>query len=725
MSESEPAAAGVAARHGLPAATLRERWLDNEKSAIAERGAFAPPLLEREIPDLGAEEAAIAARGGAAPPRFDDGPDPSYAGLALSGGGIRSASLCLGVLQSLDRERLLGCFGWISTVSGGGYTGLGWLAQSWNRRRSSGAPGPGPTDFPFKLPEDPRGPLRHLRDHASYLMAPGFGPAMQAGGMLLRKLMVNLFMLAPVVLLLAALVGGLNLARHAIAGGWFAQLVPWLLLASLMAAAAYALYEEGKAGPSAPRTRLALDGIAGRVLGALLALFALLLLATALDWMSALQSWFGTILSKVLRDGMGGLSSLVTAIFGLLGAGTLAARLRGRFATLALAAIGVAFLFLILALAVRLWIDLAQLLHATGFWRRILLVLIFTASGAGLLWAAIRIVDANALSLHGYYRDRLAEAFFPPGAAPRLSELRPAQTDGPLPIVNATVAGATGPGMKRRGRPAGPFSFTPLEFGNSALEYHATRQLEAMQPECDAATAMAISAAAVAPQAGRVTGGRVAIFFKALLNARTARWLPSPRVANQGGPAPRADGRYAFREMLGGALRPAHARLVLVSDGGHWENLGVLALIHRHSPLILAIDAEADPDMAFNGLGIATMLSRLDAGTELRLDTGPLRPAKNRRSKAHLQFGRLIYPDGREGVLIYVKSTLTGDEPPDVLHYATRNPGCPHETTADQFFSEDQFEAYRALGEHIGEEVARALRSEFRRRGLVVAAPVP
>jgi hypothetical protein len=52
-------------------------------------------------------------------------------------------------------------------------------------------------------------------------------------------------------------------------------------------------------------------------------------------------------------------------------------------------------------------------------------------------------------------------------------------------------------------------------------------------------------------------------------------------------------------------------------------------------------------------------------------------------------------------VLIYIKASLSGDENDYVLSYKAGHPDFPHETTADQLFSEEQFEAYRALGEHI------------------------
>jgi hypothetical protein len=50
--------------------------------------------------------------------------------------------------------------------------------------------------------------------------------------------------------------------------------------------------------------------------------------------------------------------------------------------------------------------------------------------------------------------------------------------------------------------------------------------------------------------------------------------------------------------------------------------------------------------------------------------------------------------------LVYIKSSLTGDENDYVFHYKRRYSAFPHETTVDQMFSGEQFEAYRALGYH-------------------------
>ena len=67
----------------------------------------------------------------------------------------------------------------------------------------------------------------------------------------------------------------------------------------------------------------------------------------------------------------------------------------------------------------------------------------------------------------------------------------------------------------------------------------------------------------------------------------------------------------------------------------------------------------------------------------------------------HDAVGAIRYPSGPAGVLIYLKSSLTGREPTDVLQYRAHHTEFPHESTGDQWFSESQFESYRALGEHI------------------------
>src|SRR5262249_54379882 len=100
----------------------------------------------------------------------------------------------------------------------------------------------------------------------------------------------------------------------------------------------------------------------------------------------------------------------------------------------------------------------------------------------------------------------------------------------------------------------------------------------------------------------------------------------------------------------------------------------------------------------------------VDFGVRIEIDVAPLRPqGEQGRSRWHGAIGRIRYDDVQvgavEGVLVYLKASLTGNEPSDVLNYAQQCPRFPHETTANQFFTESQFESYRALGCHIAQEV--------------------
>ena len=110
--------------------------------------------------------------------------------------------------------------------------------------------------------------------------------------------------------------------------------------------------------------------------------------------------------------------------------------------------------------------------------------------------------------------------------------------------------------------------------------------------------------------------------------------------------------------------------------------------------------------MRFGGLAALVRFARLDLGVEVEIDLTDLAPDAQRMSRRHSALGRIRYPatataPAEEGRLVYIKSSLTGDEHPVIGQYRAENPQFPHESTSDQEFGEAQFEAYRALGEHI------------------------
>src|SRR5262245_28343313 len=102
-----------------------------------------------------------------------DPQDPQRWGLALSGGGIRSATFCLGVIKSLAKNGLLTRFDYLSTVSGGGYAGsaLGRLFQSVGD----------PVKVQTELAKDDRLFWWWLRKNGRYLFPAGLRDALFAG----------------------------------------------------------------------------------------------------------------------------------------------------------------------------------------------------------------------------------------------------------------------------------------------------------------------------------------------------------------------------------------------------------------------------------------------------------------------------------------------------------------------------------------------------------------
>jgi hypothetical protein len=153
---------------------------------------------------------------------------------------------------------------------------------------------------------------------------------------------------------------------------------------------------------------------------------------------------------------------------------------------------------------------------------------------------------------------------------------------------------------------------------------------------------------------------------------------------------------------------------VYLSDGGHFENLALYELVRRRCRFIIAGDSGADHEMTFGDLGNAIEKCRVDFGVDIEIDVENLRsdPATG-RGQWHCAVGRIRYDkvdrDTPPGVLLYLKPSLTGDEPADLLRYKAEHPEFPHQSTADQWFDESQFESYRALGQHVAEKAFLAV----------------
>jgi hypothetical protein len=142
---------------------------------------------------------------------------------------------------------------------------------------------------------------------------------------------------------------------------------------------------------------------------------------------------------------------------------------------------------------------------------------------------------------------------------------------------------------------------------------------------------------------------------------------------------------------------------VYLSDGGHFENLGLYEMVLRRCHTIVVIDADADGGYTFDNLGSAIRKIRIDLGIAIDFPSFPtLAKLAESGQTSYCAVGKIHYDtedkDAPDGSLIYVKPTLRGDEPADVISYERQHPDFPHESTGDQWFTESQFESYRKLG---------------------------
>ena len=307
--------------------------------------------------------------------------------------------------------------------------------------------------------------------------------------------------------------------------------------------------------------------------------------------------------------------------------------------------------------------------------------------------------------------------------------------DGPYPIINMSMNLVKGKDLAWQERKAESFVMTPHfcgfdvfleqrsskmqsdEFKNAfknkgrinGLDLFGYRDTgEYAFPCCDQTgyhgpnlgLAMAISGAAASPNMGYYTTTPVAFLLTAF-NVRLGQWLGNPRHPKASRlPTPRWGLGCLLQELFAGTND--ESKYVYLSDGGHFDNMGLYELVKRRCGLIIVCDAEADPDYGFAGLGDAIKKCRIDLGIDIDIDTKPIVPNKSGVSKQHYAIGKIHYGqadlDAPLGKIIYIKSSLTGKEPADVTTYKKRHSAFPHEDTVHQWFTETQFESYRRLG---------------------------
>ena len=290
-----------------------------------------------------------------------------------------------------------------------------------------------------------------------------------------------------------------------------------------------------------------------------------------------------------------------------------------------------------------------------------------------------------------------------------LTPMRKGEQRGPLHVINTALNLTTGDNLGWQQRMAESFTVTPLHSGSlyvgyrNSHEYGGTRGISL-------GTAVTISGAAASPNMGYHSSPAMA-FLLTMFNVRLGSWLGNPGVRGQksyGKAHPTSNLRPIVHELTGGSND--QARWIYLSDGGHFENLGVYEMVLRRCHYIVVSDAGADPKFSFEDLGNAIRKIRTDLGVPVDIYDIDMTP---RGGDGQFGEGRFVAratirystvdKGGKDGTLIYIKTGIyKNDEylPRDIYNYAQESLAFPHEPTSDQFFSESQFESYRALGRH-------------------------
>jgi len=329
-------------------------------------------------------------------------------------------------------------------------------------------------------------------------------------------------------------------------------------------------------------------------------------------------------------------------------------------------------------------------------------------------------ININLFSYHQFYRYRLTRCYLgatQPDRNPHpLTGLDPdddlqlaALTQRPYHILNTALNLAAGRQLAWQTRKSASFVLSPLHCGYfraSTRQQRGNYRPTILYGAKDRpggyrlGAAVATSGAAASPTMGFHTSAPVA-FLLTVFNVRLGRWSPNPAERAWDGPSdPGSSLAYLLTELIGAAdLRRDY---VYLSDGGHFENTGIYELVRRRCRVIVATDCGADPAGRFEDVANAIRRCRVDLGAAIEIDLAPLRRADGSGwTAAHHAIGTIAYDNGSTGTLIVLKPTLNDRVPAEVLAYAAKNRSFPQQSTADQWFNEDQFESYRRLGEHV------------------------
>jgi heme/copper-type cytochrome/quinol oxidase subunit 2 len=750
--------------------------------------------------------------------------------VCLSGGGIRAGSVALGALQALSgsidakadstSRNVLAETDYIVSVSGGGFLAGAFLQAAHSPPKSSIWPtGMSETlgaDNPADIPDEPlpvdrsfkRGSVEYdrVRRHASYIADSPRELAVALAVVAKNMLLSLAVVFTPAVVLgvlLGVLYARLPISAVELDSAWStttSNTQPSLAVIGVTAALAVLSLAGANLAEAVSTKRWAMDlntalTRVGQVAAAGAALVAV---ATfVIPWaMRAVWSGGGP-------TGAAGVAAPVSSVLVLNYVAVLAAilwrnrgslagivgRLRGKPAApkqavpqgaLQLLLVLVTLIVLVVSWLLTIAVVAAWAVRGASPHSPDGAQVVAVGAGAVVLLGVLSLFDVTSMSLHPFYRRRLAGAFamrrvrlpdgqlravpYPPSESTELAlfdEPRRTRLVWPVPadvtaaaapkkstavttpvFVFAAAATMSGEDKPASGQNAASYVFTADYVGSPDLGWLETDSLSRVVPtrilrDLTVQAAVSISGAAFASAMGRMARGYQTLL--AVSGARLGSWLPNPRFLyqshfEQDNPAwphglPNFRGiSYLAREVFG--LHSGRGRLVQVTDGGHYENLGLVEALRRRCTTIVAVDASGDAPPSLTTFAEAMRLAEAELGIRFTVDeeasptrlvpgtadavttAGVTEDLQRRLASSSIVRVGFTYPQsagGGSGTLILAKAVLTADLPPWLLTYADNHPVFPHDATSDQWFNEGQFAAYTELGRHLGSRAAEAL----------------
>lgn len=583
-------------------------------------------------------------------------------GLCLSGGGVRAANFGLGILQALSDAGRLDNVDYLSTVSGGGYIGS---AFSWMNHLQK----------PFN-PKD----LSFLRQRGAPML--GRITFLAVLAVFLRCIFLGIMVYLP---LLALLIYATQTYYSYYLYGAIGTGVLFGVSSLLYSLVTY--FRGAKNLNADYRLRTTFLHFQGWLFIAALVLFALWSIHPLAQYLESLHiaaitasfttviGYAGLIFRSIQKSLLIAIGSTL-AIYGIL-----------------------LFAYMTASLEPNILYGLALFSCLLGYFANI-----------------------NLTGLHRDYRDALMEVYLPNPASVEkdrtllatmadstpLSTMCNAKTPGPYQIYNCTVGLFNSKNPQYGGRGGDNFIFSPLYCGSTATGWQSTSTY--MNDTMNSATAMAISGAAVNPRLSNESYPELRLpmlgFLMSLLNIRLGYWVPNPMYKKSHKPKPNC-----FSPGLLDIFSMGHKEtspLLELSDGGGFDNTAFYELVRRKVKVIILSDAGTQPGVPFfRDLGLAFEFVRSDFGAEVVFDNPdyPLQdilatqttPLPFPTAKRGFAIGSIHYSDGSTGTLLYIHTTLIADLPPELIAYKYKQPDFPVEPTTNQFFNEQQFEAYRTL----------------------------